>query len=381
MVAVRNIDTEADELSLYRDSVRRFLDAEFVPHLDQWRAEAGIPRSFFKLAGEHGLLCPTVPEQYGGPGGDFRYNAVVNEELTRSGVLPVPVSVHSDIVANYLLHWGSEAQKSTLLPKMVTGEILGAIAMTEPNTGSDLQSIRTRARKVDGGYLIDGSKTFISNGQNCDLIVVIATTDPAAKARGVGLFLVEASATGVRRGRKLKKMGGHEQDTSELFFESVRIPESACLGGEGAGFKILMEELPRERLSIAITAVAAAELALKVTIDYVKTRTAFGKALLEFQNTAFKLAELQAHVRMARAYVNTCIERLMMGKFSGVDGAEAKLVTTQLQCRVADECLQMHGGNGWMDEYLISRLYTDARVQRIYGGTDEILKLVIARSL
>lgn len=318
---------------------------------------------------------------YGGPGGDFRYNAVINEEFVKSGVTPAAILVHSDIVANYLLHWGNEQQKTTLLPAMVCGDILAAIAMTEPNAGSDLQSIRTLARRTAEGYVIDGAKTFITSGQNCDLIVVVAKTDPKGNARGITLFLVDASLAGVRRGKKLAKMGGHEQDTSELFFDSVAVPESARLGEEGQGFAILMSELPTERLSIAISAVAAAEFALALTLGYVKTRKAFGKLLMEFQNTAFKLAQAHAEVRMARIYVNHCVERLVAGQFSAVEAAQAKLVTTQLQCRVVDECLQLHGGNGWMDEYLISRLYTDARAQRIYGGTDEILKLVIARSL
>lgn len=372
---------EADELVLLRDSARRFFDAEFVPHLDAWRHGAGVPRGFFHLAGTNGLLCPSVPERYGGAGGDFRHNSVINEEMVKSGVMPAAIAVHSDIVANYILHWGTEEQKATLLPKMVSGEVLAAIAMTEPNAGSDLQGIRTRAVRCDGGYVIDGSKTFITNGQNSDLIVVVAKTDPSARARGITLFLVDAQLQGVRRGRRLRKMGGHEQDTSELFFESVHVPQSARLGEEGGGFAILMQELPRERLSIAICAVAAAEFALTLTVDYAKNRSAFGKPLLEFQSTAFRLAELRAHVRMARAYVNDCLDRLMSGDLTAVDGAEAKLVTTQLQCRVVDECLQIHGGNGWMDEYLISRLYTDARAQRIYGGTDEVLKLVISRTL
>lgn len=381
MVAVVSTPADADTLSLLRSSVRRFLDQELVPHLDDWRRAGSLPRDFFRLAGENGLLCPSVPEEFGGAGGDFRHNVVINEEVVKSGILPVAIQVHSDIVAHYLLNWGTPVQKQEWLPKMVSGEALAAIAMTEPDAGSDLQAIRSTARPTADGYVINGSKTFISNGQNCDLIIVVAKTDPLAKGRGISLFLVDATTNGVRRGRKLEKMGGREQDTSELFFDDVHVPVTARLGAEGEGFKILMSELSRERLSIATSAVAAAELALSITLDYVKTRKAFGKPLIEFQHTAFKLAELRAQVRMGRAYVDSCVDRLMSGEFSAVDGAEAKLATTQLQCRVVDECLQMHGGNGWMDEYLISRLYTDARVQRIYGGTDEILKLVISRSL
>nr|WP_129649429.1 acyl-CoA dehydrogenase family protein [Peristeroidobacter agariperforans] len=380
-MAVVSTPADTDMLGLLRSSVRRFLDREFVPHIDDWRRSGSVPRAFFRLAGDHGLLCPSVPEEFGGAGGDFRHNVVINEEVVRSGVLPVALQVHSDIVAHYLLNWGSEAQKHKWLPGMVSGEVLAAIAMTEPDAGSDLQAIRASAKLSGDGYVINGAKTFISNGQNCDLIIVVAKTDPLAKGRGISLFLVEATQQGVRRGRKLEKMGGREQDTSELFFDDVLVPASMRLGAEGEGFKILMSELPRERLSIATSAVAAAELALSITLDYVKTRKAFGKPLIEFQNTAFKLAELRAQVRMARIYVDACVNRLMEEQFTAVDGAEAKLVTTQLQCKVADECLQMHGGNGWMDEYLISRLFTDARVQRIYGGTDEILKLVISRTL
>lgn len=381
MVAVPAVPVDAETLSLLRSSVRRFLDQELVPHLDTWRRAGSIPRAFFRLAGEHGLLCASVPEEYGGAGGDFRHNVVINEEVVKSGILPVALQVHSDIVAHYLLNWGTQDQKQQWLPKMVSGEVLAAIAMTEPDAGSDLQAIRATAKPSGSGYVINGAKTFISNGQNSDLIIVVAKTDPLARGKGISLFLVEASRPGVRRGRKLEKMGGREQDTSELFFDDVEIPVSARLGAEGEGFRILMSELSRERLSIAISAVAASELALSITLDYVKTRKAFGKPLIEFQNTAFRLAELRAQIRMARSYVDACVDRLMGGEFTAIDGAEAKLVTTQLQCRVADECLQMHGGNGWMDEYLISRLYTDARVQRIYGGTDEILKLVISRSL
>lgn len=381
MAAIATTQVDADTLSLLRSSVRRFLDREFVPNLSAWREAGSVPRAFFRLAGEHGLLCPSVPEEYGGAGGDFRHNVVINEEVVKSGVLPVAFQVHSDIVTHYLLNWGTQAQKEEWLPKMVSGDAVAAIAMTEPDAGSDLQSIRATARPSAEGYVINGAKTFISNGQNSDLIIVVAKTDPLARGRGISLFLVEATRAGVRRGRKLEKMGGREQDTSELFFDDVKVPVSARLGAEGEGFRILMSELPNERLSIAISAVAAAELALSITLDYVKTRKAFGKPLIELQDTAFRLAELRAQVRMARTYVDVCVDRLMRGEFTAVDGAEAKLVTTQLQCRVADECLQMHGGNGWMDEYLISRLYTDARVQRIYGGTDEILKLVISRSL
>jgi len=370
-----------ESLVLFRDSVRRFLEAEFVPHLDAWRQARRIPMEFFRKAGAQGLLCPTVPAEYGGAECDYRYNAVVIEEVSACGVIPAGFGVHSDIVAHYLLHLGTPEQKARYLPAMVAGELLGAIAMTEPGSGSDLQAIQTTARRDGADYVLNGQKTFITNGQNADLVIVAAKTDQAAGARGISLFLVEAGTLGFARGRQLHKMGGHEQDTSELFFSDLRAPASALLGPEGGGFAAMMSELPTERLSVSIGAVAAAEKALAITIDYVKTREAFGKRLIEFQNTGFKLAELRAEVHAVRAYVNHCLARHLVGAFTAVDGAEAKLVTTKLQCRVVDECLQLHGGNGWMDEYLISRMYADARVQRIYGGTDEIMKLIISRSL
>lgn len=374
-------DDQADTLDLFRDSVRRFLAAHYTPHLSEWRREAGVPRGFFASAGQQGLLCPSVPECYGGPGGDYRYNVVVTEEVARCTVTPASFIVHSDICTNYILRWGSEQQKRELLPAMACGDMWAAIAMTEPEAGSDLQSMRTTAVRVEGGYAISGRKTFITNGRNCDLIVVAAKTDPSLGARGISLFLVDAATPGFERGRRLEKMGGHEQDTAELFFDNVFVPQSRRLGEEGQGFAILMAELPTERLSLSISAVAAAETAFDLTVSYVKERQAFGRHLIEFQNTAFKLAELRAQMRMARSHVNHCIELLLQERLTAVAAAEAKLVTTALQCRVVDECLQLFGGYGWMDEYPISRMYTDARVQRIYGGTDEIMKLIISRDL
>jgi acyl-CoA dehydrogenase len=365
-----------EEMSLFRESVRGFLSREFKPHIDEWRGAGIIDRSFFRAAGAQGMLCPTVPEQYGGVGGDLRYNVVVVEEVARCGVSPVAFQVHSDVCAHYLLRWGSAEQKARYLPAMVSGERIAAIAMTEPGAGSDLRGLAMSATRAGDGFVLNGSKTFISNGQNADLVIAVARSE-----RGTSLFLVDADAPGFRRGRKLKKMGAHEQDTSELFFDDVRVPSEALLGSEGGGLVILMSELPTERLSLAVAAVAACELALDLTVKYTKERRAFSKALFEMQNTAFKLAELKAEIAMARAYVDACLQQYMAGKFTAVDGAQAKLVTTRLQCRVMDECLQLHGGYGFMDEYLISRLYADARVQRIYGGADEVLKLVISRSL
>lgn len=373
---------QADEdLALLRDACRSFFDAELVPQLDRWRAAGAIPRAFLRRMGDLGLLCPSTPQSYGGAGGDYRYNAVVIEEAARSGITPAGLMIHSDIVANYILHWGSEAQKQALLPAMARGEIWAAIAMTEPHAGSDLKALSTSAARTSGGFVLNGQKTFITNGQSCDLVIVAAKTDAAVGSRAISLFVVDTALPGFRRGRRLHKMGGAEQDTSELFFDDLRLPADALLGEEGQGFEILMRELPIERLSVAVSAVASSEKALALTIDYVKDRQAFGKALIEFQNTSFKLAELRAAVKAARALVESCVDRLVAGRLSAVDGAEVKLFTTRLQCRVMDECLQLHGGYGWMDEYLISRMYADARVQRIYAGSDEIMQLIIARDL
>lgn len=375
------LSLQDEGLSMYRQSVRGWLQTEFAPNIEAWRDAGLTPRDLYRRAGEQGLLCPGVPEEYGGAGCSFLYNAVVNEEIVRLGVAPSSFVVHSDIVANYLLRWGTEEQKSALLPAMVDGSILTGIAMTEPGAGSDLQGVRMTATRVEGGYRLNGQKTFITNGQNADLLVVVAKTDANAGARGISLFLVPTDSPGFERGRNLKKMGSPEQDTSELFFNDVFVPEARRLGAEGEGFAILMSELPTERLTIAIWAVAACETALALTIDYVKTRRAFGKPLIEFQNTAFKLAELKAKIRMSRRYLDSCVQSYLADDFTAVDGAEAKLVTTELQCKVMDECLQLHGGYGWMDEYPISRMFTEARVQRIYGGSDEIMKLIISRSL
>lgn len=368
----------APEHRQFRDAARRFLEREMHPHQEAWEKAGKVDRSFWKKAGEAGLLCPQVPEAYGGPGGDFRFNAVVDEELGYAGS-GAGFSVHSDIVAPYLMHYGSEEQKQEWLPKMVSGEAITAIAMTEPGTGSDLQGVKTTARRDGNHYVINGQKTFISNGQNCDLVVVVAKTGEEEGAKGISLILVEADREGFQRGRNLDKMGQKAADTSELFFEDVRVPITNCLGEENKGFIYLMQELPQERLVIAVGAVAAAQYAFDITVDYVKERKAFGRRIADFQNTRFKLAEMKTELEVGFAYVDQCITKHMDGKLTPQEGAMAKLWLTEMQGRLVDTCVQLHGGYGYMSEYPISKAYVDARVQRIYGGTSEIMKELISR--
>ena len=366
---------------IFRASVAKFMDQEIAPHHDGWEKDGVVPREAWAKAGEAGLLCADMPEEYGGAGADFLMSAIVIEEQARIGASGPGFSLHSDIVAPYILHHGSEAQKKTWLPRMARGEIITAIAMTEPGTGSDLQGVKTRAVMDGNEYLLNGQKTFITNGLNADLVIVVAKTDPKKGAEGTSLFLVEASAEGYSRGRNLEKIGLKAQDTSELFFEDVRLPPENMLGQEGGGFFALMQELPRERLLIAITAVAASEAALRWTVQYTKERKAFGRQIAQFQNTRFKLAEMKAEVAMARVFVDRCMVLQNEGALDVETAAMAKLTTTELQCRVMDECLQLHGGYGYMWEYPIARAWADARVQRIYGGTSEIMKELIARTL
>lgn len=370
------------EHQIFREAVRRFFEREAVPFHDAWE-EAGItPREFWLKAGEQGLLCPQIPEAYGGPGGDYRYLAVVNEESTRAGVTGPNFSVHSDIVAGYLLQYGSEAQKQRWLPAMVAGQAIGAIAMSEPGAGSDLSAVRTTARREGDEYVINGSKTFISLGQLADVVIVVAKTDPERGAKGVSLLLVETDRPGFQRGKNLKKIGLKAQDTSELFFDNVRVPADNLLGGEeGQGFIQLMSELPQERLAIAVIAMAASQRALELSVDYAKQRRAFGQLLIEMQNTRFSLAGLKAEIDAGWALVDQCIRAHLAGELSVAQVAAAKLFTTELQGRAVDLGVQIHGGYGYMHEYPIARMYLDARVQRIYGGTSEIMKEVIARDL
>ncbi|MGF1607408.1 MAG: acyl-CoA dehydrogenase family protein [Rhodothalassiaceae bacterium] len=376
MLARRAIYAEDHEQ--FRQSVRRFFDREMHPNKETWDQAGKVPKAFWRKAGEAGLLCPQVPEAYGGPGGDFRFNAVVDEELGYGGT-SAGFSVHSDIVAPYLMHYGSEEQKQTWLPKMVSGEVVTAIAMTEPGTGSDLQAVKTSAVRDGNHYVINGQKTFISNGQNCDLVVVVAKTDPDEGAKGVSLILVEADREGFQRGRNLEKMGQKAADTSELFFQDVRVPITNCLGEENHGFIYLMKELPQERLVIAVGAAASAQHAFDITVDYVKERKAFGRRIADFQNTRFKLAEMKTELEVGWAFVDQCMAKHLKGELTPQEGAMAKLWLTEMQGRLVDTCVQLHGGYGYMMEYPIAKHYVDARVQRIYGGTSEIMKELIAR--
>jgi long-chain-acyl-CoA dehydrogenase len=372
-----------EDLVLLEEQARRFIATEYVPHLDSWNEQGMYDREVWTKAGAAGLLCPAIPEEYGGAGGSFAHEAVIGRELSLAGFDSFGAPLHSGIVAPYILHYGTDEQKRRWLPKLVTGELVGAIAMSEPGTGSDLQRVRTTAKKSGNGYVLNGSKTFITNGQHANLIIVVAKTDANAGAKGVSLMVVEAEdAAGFRRGRKLKKLGLDSADTSELFFEDVKLPAESLLGrDEGQGFAQLMSDLPRERLIVAVHAQAMLERALAVTIEYVKQREAFGKKLIEFQNTQFGLAECKAEATIARVFHDHCIERYLAGTLDTVTASMAKYWLTDLQGKIIDRCLQFFGGYGYMDEFPISRMYRDARVSRIYAGTNEIMKLVIARSL
>ena len=376
-------DWMSEDVVLLEDQSRRFFDAEMAPHYDGWIDEGIVPRWAWEKTGEAGLLCAAMPEEYGGAGGSFAHEAVITYQLGMAGLDSFGIALHNAIVAPYILHFGSEDQKKRWLPKLATGEMIGAIAMTEPGAGSDLQGVKTTARKDGNHYRISGSKTFITNGQNANLIIVVAKTDPAAGARGTSLFVVETDAVeGFRRGRNLKKLGLKAQDTSELFFDDVRVPADALLGAEeGQGFVQLMTELPQERLLVAVQAMAMIERALEVTIAYVKERQAFGKAVMEFQNTQFALAEAKTEATIAKVFMNHCIGQLIAGRLDSTTASMAKYWLTDLQCKIVDQCLQLHGGYGYMWEYPIARAFADARVQRIYGGTNEIMKEIISRTL
>lgn len=369
----------------FRDSFRRFIDKEIAPFHDSWEEQGYVAREVWNQAGDNGFLCATMPEAYGGAGADKLYSVIQMEELARAGVSGIGYSLHSEIVAPYILHYGTEAQKKKYLPKLASGEMVGAIAMSEPAAGSDLQGVKTSAiRQPDGSYLLNGSKTFITNGWHADLVVVVAKTNPAAGAKGTSLLLVERGMPGFEKGKRLKKLGLKAQDTSELFFDNVRVPPENLLGGEAyenRGFICLMEQLPWERLQIAITAVASAQAAIDWTVAYVKERKVFGQPVASFQNTRFTLAEAQTEVQVARVFVDKCTELVMQDKLDTATASMAKYWTTDLQCKVMDECVQLFGGYGYMWEYPITRAYADARVQRIYGGTNEIMKEVITRSM
>ncbi len=373
----------SEDLVLLEEQARRFFAAEFVPHVEQWNEDGIMDRAMWAKAGDAGLLCASIPEAYGGAGGTFAHEAVINREIALAGLDCFGAPLHSGIVAPYILHYGTEEQKQRWLPGLASGELVGAIAMSEPGTGSDLQGVRTSAKKSGNGYVLNGSKTFITNGQHANLIIVVAKTDPAQGAKGVSLMVVETEgAAGFRRGRKLRKLGLDWADTSELFFEEVRLPAESLLGTEeGQGFAQLMTELPQERLIVAVHAVAMMERALALTIDYVKQRSAFGKKIIEFQNTQFELAECKTEATIAKVFLDHCIERHLGGALDTTTASMAKYWMTDQQNKIIDRCLQLFGGYGYMDEYPISRMYRDARVQRIYAGTNEIMKLLIARSL
>jgi acyl-CoA dehydrogenase len=369
------------EHETFRDSVRRFMQEEVAPHDERWQEQGYADKAVWRKAGENGFLCPSMPPEYGGAGADKLYSVVLIEEQARANNSTLGFGLHSEIVAPYLLAYGAEALKKKYLPKMASGEMIGAIAMSEPAAGSDLQGVKTTALRKGGSYLLNGSKTFITNGWNCDLVIVVAKTDPTKGAKGTSLLVVDTSMKGFSKGKRLKKMGLKGQDTAELFFDNVEVPAENLLGQENNGFIYLMQELPWERLQIAIAAAAKAEAAIEWTRSYVNERKAFGRTVASFQNTRFKLAELATEVQVARVFVDRCIELLMNKTLDAATASMAKYWVSDLECKVMDECLQLHGGYGYMWEFPIARAYVDARVQRIYGGTNEIMKEVISRSL
>lgn len=373
---------ETEELTALREMARAFCEKELAPYSDKFREQHHVDRDLWNKAGEVGLLCMSIPEEYGGGGGTFAHEAVLMEEQARVADSSWGVSLHNAIVAHYLLAYGSEEQKQQWLPKMASGDVVGAIAMTEPGTGSDLQNVKTKAVRDGDDYVIDGSKTFITNGQQADLVIVVAKTDTSEGAKGISLILVEADRDGFRRGRVLDKIGQRGQDTSELFFDGVRVPTSNLLGAqEGLGFVQLMQQLPQERLIIAVTSVAGMEAAVELTLAYTKERTAFGRPIFGFQNTKFKLAEAATETKIARVFVDDCIAKHIKGELDIPTVAMAKWWVSDRAMAVADECLQLFGGYGYMNEYPIARMWADNRVQKIYAGTNEIMKEIIARSL
>lgn len=371
-----------DEHKMFAESCARFMTDELAPNQDKWAAQGMVDRDFWLKAGEAGIMAGAIPEEYGGVGGGISFDAITAYEQARKGDIGWGYGIQS-IVTHYVTAYGTDAQKERWLPKLTSGEMVAAIAMTEPGTGSDLKSVRTTATKDGNGYLINGSKIFITNGQNADLVIVVAKTDKDAGAKGVSLIAVEtADAEGYSRGRNLKKMGMKGNDTSELFFEDVKVPADNLLGHEeGQGFYQLMKQLPWERLVIAITALGSIDFALEETLRYVKERKAFGNRIMDFQNTRFKLAECKTKTEVLRSFINDCIARLELGELDAATASMAKYWGTEVQNEVMNECVQLHGGYGYMQEYPISRMYTDARVQMIYGGTNEIMKELIARSL
>lgn len=376
-------DWAGEDVAMLYDMANRFLTEEIAPHYEAFEKAEIFDRASWEKAGAAGLLCASMPEEHGGAGGTYAHESAIIEAISHVGVDGFGIALHNAIVAPYILHYGSEEQKQRWLPKLASGELIGAIAMTEPGAGSDLQGVKTRAEKDGNHYRLNGSKTFITNGQLANLVIVVAKTDPSQGAKGTSLIVVETDeAEGFERGRNLDKIGLKSNDTSELFFNDVRVPTANLLGHEeGQGFVQLMQQLPQERLLIGAQAIAMIERALAVTIDYVKERKAFGQKVIDFQNTQFKLAELKTEATVGRVFYNDCVARHLAGNLDTATASMVKYWLTDLQCKVVDECLQLHGGYGYMNEYPIARMYRDARVQRIYGGTNEIMKLVIARTL
>lgn len=374
---------DSAEKELFRDSVAKFLEKEVEPFYEEWEDQGIWPRDLWNKLGENGFLCVDVPEAYGGFGASFELSCVVAEEISRAGygALASGVSVHSDIVAPYINNLGSEEQKAKWLPKMVSGEVVGAIGMTEPGAGSDLQSMKTSALKDGDDYVINGQKTFITNGQHADVIVLATKTDPKQGAKGMTLFTVDCHLDGFEKGRNLEKMGLHSGDTSELFFNDVRVSPSDILGGEGKGFYNLMNELPRERLILGVGCVAAAEGMLDLTVQYVQERKAFGSSVADFQNTRYVLADIKTEIELNKALVEKYVVKFIQGELTSAEASICKLASSEMQGRVADRCVQLFGGYGYMKEYKICRSYLDARIQRIYGGTSEIMKELISRSV
>jgi acyl-CoA dehydrogenase len=372
-----------DDVEAFRDLARSFFEKECAPNEERWGEQQHVDREVWRKAGELGLLCPSIPTEYGGGGGTFAHEAVIAEEQVRANAGSLGTAVHSTIIAHYIANYGTEEQKLRWLPKMASGELVSAIAMTEPGTGSDLQSVRTKAIRDGDEYIVDGSKTFISNGLQAELIIVVAKTDPENAAAGISLIVVETEgAAGFSRGRVLRKIGQHGQDTAELFFDAVRVPASNLVGGvEGQGFIQLMQQLQQERLILSVAAAAVIEVAVAETVKYAKERHAFGKPIFNFQNTKFTLAEAATTAKIARVFIDDCIVKHIDGELDIPTASMAKWWLTQQQCDVVDECLQLFGGYGYMQEYPISKMYTDSRIQKIYGGTNEIMKEIIARFL
>ena len=369
------------EHELFRKSVAAFLDREVAPYYAQWEKDGRVSREVWSKAGEEGLLLTTMPEEFGGAGADFRAAAVIIEELAKRAFAAPGYTLHSEIVAPYIAHHGTDEQKQRWLPKMASGEMIASIAMTEPGTGSDVQAIRTTAVRDGNELVVNGAKTFITNGELADLVMVACKTDPGEGAKGVSLVMVETDRAGFKRGRKLEKMGEKAQDVAELFFDNVRVPPSNLLGQEGRGFATMMQELPQERLIVVLGAVATMEAALQWTVDYTRDRQAFGQPLIEFQNTRFKLAELKTEIAVARVFADKCLALHLEGQLDVPTVAGAKFWVTELEQKVLDTCLQFFGGYGYMMEFPIARAYTNARVHRIYAGTNEIMRELVARSL